>query len=547
MATTALQPYGVPGVPRTFSPKSPDIGLLTTALHIFSTAVVEPNHVSDSGNNVLIAGDLEVQATGHFGKIDMHNNEITNVDFIDFDLVNGVAAAEGRLIWNDDEGTLNLGLKGGVVNLQVGQEEVIRATNDSGGTLINGTPVYISGATGVNVTIDAADADFATGVGLRTIGLVTEDIDDGQKGYVTTAGLVRDIDTSMFFTEGVPVYLAVGGGLATAPPTQPDITYVIGVVVRKHATEGIILVLQTSLPNLNSLSDVLSSGLTDAQILAWDSGDNRWENKTPTVDIPIVLTEYDAEPARASESNIHGALLLLTAGTINVPTDTQLGPATPANDISVTKGIGKVLIVVVAGSDVAGTITVTGEGIDRDTGSSIPGHTNTITVDAVTTDNSSDDSNGNRKHAFVGAYISDDWFTGTVVLSTSDLDITVHVYHVSFEQFNDHPSLTLNTFDVNLLTTSVNAELDAYMFDLHKTTGDKADVELHGELHIGAPDGEVPIAGKYWRLRRGNINEPLDGTTDGIWVDMHFGNSPAFVEDVTMKVWATCSQPLTLT
>jgi hypothetical protein len=40
----------------------PDFGGLTTAaLHIFSTTTVEPVHISDSGNNVLIAGDLELQ------------------------------------------------------------------------------------------------------------------------------------------------------------------------------------------------------------------------------------------------------------------------------------------------------------------------------------------------------------------------------------------------------------------------------------------------------------------------------------------------------
>jgi hypothetical protein len=67
MATTALQPYGVPGVPRTFSPKSPDIGLLTDFLHIFSENVKEPNHISDSGNNVLVAGQTEAQGGAFVG------------------------------------------------------------------------------------------------------------------------------------------------------------------------------------------------------------------------------------------------------------------------------------------------------------------------------------------------------------------------------------------------------------------------------------------------------------------------------------------------
>lgn len=200
------------------------------------------------------------------------------VSYIDFDIEYMDGQKEGRLQWNSEDGTLEVGLPGGSVNLQIGQETLVRATNTSGGTLINGTPVYINGANGANVTIDAADADFATGVGLRTIGVATEDILDNQKGYVTIIGLVREIDTSMFAAAGTPVYLAVGGGFATAPPIQPDISYILGVVVRKHATEGVILVLQTSLPNLNSLSDVYVTSQHDLALLMWNTATNRYED-----------------------------------------------------------------------------------------------------------------------------------------------------------------------------------------------------------------------------------------------------------------------------
>jgi len=37
------------------------LSIQTDLLHIISTSTVEPEHVSDSGDNVLIAGDLEVQ------------------------------------------------------------------------------------------------------------------------------------------------------------------------------------------------------------------------------------------------------------------------------------------------------------------------------------------------------------------------------------------------------------------------------------------------------------------------------------------------------
>jgi hypothetical protein len=46
----------------------PDFGgLATNAVHIFSTSNIDPNHVTDSGNNVLVAGQVEAQGGGFFG------------------------------------------------------------------------------------------------------------------------------------------------------------------------------------------------------------------------------------------------------------------------------------------------------------------------------------------------------------------------------------------------------------------------------------------------------------------------------------------------
>ena len=283
---------------------SPQAGLQTDFLHIFSEGVIEPNHISDSGNNVLTAGDTEVQGTGHFGKIDMHDNEITNVNFIDFDLVNGVAAAEGRMVWNDDDGTLNIGQKGGVVNLQVGQEMLIRVKNGLGVQIDNGQPVYISGADGANIVVGLADADFATGVGFRTIAVATEDILAGQNGYVTTAGFVRDFDTDSFFAEGVPLYLASGGGFTETPPTAPDVTVFCAILTRKSATVGEIYVSITSVPNLNSLSDVQNS-VADNDILQWDEATNTWDNtQNPTVKTTRIINTDSPYTVLASDHEI---------------------------------------------------------------------------------------------------------------------------------------------------------------------------------------------------------------------------------------------------
>lgn len=211
------------------------------------------------------------------GTLDMNDNAIVDVGYIDFDLINGIAAAEGRLVWNDTDGTLNLGLKGGTVNLQIGQEHVIRATNKTGVTITNGTPVYLFGVQGNRPTIAPADSDFATGVGFRTIGVATEDILNNDSGYVTTRGLVRGVDTRALVA-GLPLYLKNGGGYQQTPPAAPDITVIMGQCITA-VEDGILLIDVTTIPNLSALSDVDLTSIANKDIVWWDTSSNTWLNK----------------------------------------------------------------------------------------------------------------------------------------------------------------------------------------------------------------------------------------------------------------------------
>ena len=257
---------------------------------------------------------------------------------------------------------------------------------------------------------------------------------------------------------------------------------------------------------------------------------------TATSHTQVSFSMYDAEPARGSETSLDGAFIAIaTAQPLN----------SSPTDLVVSKGTGKLVVVINAGSDLAGDITVTGTSVNRDTGATTADDTDTLTVDALTTDNSDTDTNGNTRHAVVGGYITSKWFTGTVTLSTTNLTLTdVDVYHVSFEQFDDTANITLDTFDANILTTNVAADFDAYLYAI-VVTGDKCTISREASLNVGA-DGETAIADRYWRLRRGNIAKAIDGTTDGTWVDVHYSNSPAYVEDVSIKVWATEIVALTL-
>ena len=312
--------------------------------------------------------------------------------------------------------------------------------------------------------------------------------------------------------------------------------------VNHDSLTGFVAAEHVSLPNTtaNVLSDMIDddSFATATALIPASSESIKTYVDNKTVSIPISFETFDATPARNTEANLHGGLLLLGSGV--------LGPATPANDLVVTKGIGKVLIVVNAGTDLAGTITISGTVVNRETGAS-GADTDVITVDAVTTDTSSTGgkAGGAVIHGLSGAYISSKWFQGTVTLSTSTLNLSdVDVYHVSFDQFNDQSNITLDTFDANLFTTNAAAEFDAYLYSL-EVTGSKATVAVQASLHVGT-DGLTAIANKYWRLRRGNIAKALDGATDGIWVDVWYLNvGNTYCQDVNIKIWATQETTLT--
>ena len=164
------------------------------------------------------------------------------IDKIKFNLLAGLTLSEGELSWNDDDKTLNLGLAGGNVTLQVGQELLTPRAKAIGSDIGNGDLVYVSGGTGANPEMSLAKADtLATSKG--TIAMATEDITQGQFGYYTAFGLVRDVDTSAY-SAGDLLYLSstAAGDYTGTAPTRPNFQVKIGVVIRSHATEGVIFV-----------------------------------------------------------------------------------------------------------------------------------------------------------------------------------------------------------------------------------------------------------------------------------------------------------------
>jgi len=149
--------------------------------------------------------------------------------------------AEGRLYYDAESKTLALQTDVTDVTLQIGQEQYLRARNNEGAQIDNGEVVYISGSTGDIAQVKLAKADAAATAGV--IGVATEDIANNADGYITTFGIVRDIDTSAF-AAGTEVYLSPGvaGAIANVKPVAPDIPVIVGTIIRQHATQGQLFV-----------------------------------------------------------------------------------------------------------------------------------------------------------------------------------------------------------------------------------------------------------------------------------------------------------------
>lgn len=198
-----------------------------------------------------------------------------------FDLTPRPKAGVGILQWNVEDGTLDLGLLGGNVTLQVGQETVHRVVNKTGSTILNGQAVYGKGAAGqrLEVALALADADSTSAT---ILGVATEDIPNNQSGFITAEGLVRGIDTKDW-DDGQPLYLSptVPGGLTTSKPVAPDHMVFMGFVIKGGSVgAGTIFIKPQNGYELEELHNVLITSPTNGQVLAYDSALQVWKNVT---------------------------------------------------------------------------------------------------------------------------------------------------------------------------------------------------------------------------------------------------------------------------
>ncbi len=204
---------------------------------------------------------------------------VSDLNYFQFDTAASNTSAVGKLFWDDGDGSLSLGLKGGNVDLPIGQENVVLSYNGTGSVINKGRVVYISGAQGQRPSISLSSAS-AEASSSKTLGITTEQIGIGQEGFVTTFGIVRGVNTELF-TPGSALWLSTtAGGITQTPPSSPDHAVFIGYCVKSNQSSGEIFVAVQNGYEIEELHNVLISSPLDGQFLVYNSTEGLWKNES---------------------------------------------------------------------------------------------------------------------------------------------------------------------------------------------------------------------------------------------------------------------------
>jgi len=214
-------------------------------------------------------------------------------DYVQFDTIATVTPATGRLYWNDGEGNLSYLLKGGNVTQETASTQNVLVYNGTGSPLTKGQVVYMNGAQGqrpsVALALATSDATSA-----RTLGVVAEAIANGAEGWVTSLGILENMDTSAF-TAGAQLYLSgsTAGALTQTKPQAPVHMVYVARCIKSHATSGRVFVTVQNGYEMDELHDVKITSPVAGNILIYDDTQDLWVNNTLTAGSNITITNAD--------------------------------------------------------------------------------------------------------------------------------------------------------------------------------------------------------------------------------------------------------------
>lgn len=260
------------------------------------------------------------------------SGDISNVTSVNFYMDHIDSPTKGHICWNEDDSTLNIGLTDSNVVLQVGQETLVYAYNDTANTITNGSTVVKLTAQEGRLLIAPFIAD-GTYDSVEFLGVATEDIAASSNGYVTVYGYVRDFDTSSY-SVGTILYASAdtAGGYTDQAPTSPNLQLQVGTVTNQNNITGSIFVDFTRVPKASTVKyDNSGSNLIATNIQA--AVDELQASKASVALLSSTITLYSTTTASDVSEYFILADSVSSNAYNNVATNVATGSITTSNQL----------------------------------------------------------------------------------------------------------------------------------------------------------------------------------------------------------------------
>lgn len=235
----------------------------------------------------------------------------------------------------------------GTVSFSYPQTIAEDVKNVSGGTLVKGTPVHVTGSVGNLAEVIAADA--ATNYPAHFV--LDEDLVDDAEGKGIALGFINNVDVpdASIYTEGQTVYLGAAGGWTTTKPTGTNAIQNLGIIIKVNVSgnkiSGIIMGAgrANDVPNIPNGQTWIgnASGVATPTTLATVATSGAYSDLSGTPSIPVSGVDFDPVGTdNSTDVTLAGAYdyitivgQTITRGQVDYTTDISNTPTIPSGDL----------------------------------------------------------------------------------------------------------------------------------------------------------------------------------------------------------------------
>jgi hypothetical protein len=184
--------------------------------------------------------------------------------------------------------------------------------NVSGGTLVKGTPVHVTGSVGNQAEVIAADA--ATNYPAHFV--LDQDLADDGEGLGIALGFINNVNVpdASIYSEGQTVYLAESGGWTTTKPTGTNAIQNLGIIIKVNTSgnkiSGIVMGAGRSndVPNIPNGQAWIgnASGVATPTTLATVATSGSYNDLSDKPTIPTGDVVDDTAPQLGGDLDVNG-------------------------------------------------------------------------------------------------------------------------------------------------------------------------------------------------------------------------------------------------